>query len=111
MVFRLTAPAVAGDAWVESVIHTFEKGKDGTGPHGIVLKGDRIYGTTFRTVYRLKRPASIGGAWDERVLFRFEKAAAGDGPGGAVTLWNGSVYGTTPEGGTANGGTAFQLTP
>jgi uncharacterized repeat protein (TIGR03803 family) len=47
MLFQLKAPAVAGDAWTEVVLHRFTGGSDGTGPQNLIFGADgALYGTT-----------------------------------------------------------------
>ena len=63
-------------------------------------------GTVFHLVYS-------GGTWNETVLHFFAGAPA-DGAASFSQLVadaNGTLYGTTSQGGTKNGGTAFSLTP
>jgi uncharacterized repeat protein (TIGR03803 family) len=115
-------PAAAG----ETVIHAFAGGKDGSQPlTGLVVRpaGDRLFGTTFNggksksfeegTVYLLVPPTSSGGSWTKRLIHAFQGGPE-DGriPWARLTAGQKRIlYGTTLEGGTADEGTVFQLTP
>jgi uncharacterized repeat protein (TIGR03803 family) len=118
MVFELT-PA-AGGTWTEKVLYSFGNGADGATPYaGLIFDAaDNLYGTTFGggtyalgTVFELT-PAA-GGTWTEQVLHSF----TGNGTDGAYLSAGlildaaGNLYGTTTNGGTIGGGTAFELTP
>jgi uncharacterized repeat protein (TIGR03803 family) len=52
------------------------------------------------------------GSWPENTLYSFGTAQSdGRDPSGNVILGlNGNLYGTTSEGGNANGGTVFAMT-
>ena len=66
------------------------------------------------TAFVLKPPTTAGGTWTYRVLHNFG-VTFGDGtvPMAGLTLHNGSLYGTTYQGGSSGGsaGTVFALTP
>jgi len=49
VVFKLAPPAAAGEAWSESVLHTFTGGVDGAGPLGPIVwdANGVLYGTGF----------------------------------------------------------------
>lgn len=88
---------------------------------GPVLGGDGVlYGTTHNggtaglgTVYSVTPPAVAGGSWSEAVLHTFAGGALdGAGPYASVTPdRQGILYGATFDGGSANGGVVFSLTP
>jgi len=123
-VFQLTPPATAGGGWTGTVLYSFTNTNgDGADPlAGVVMDANGVlYGTTFQggssingggTVYALAPSSSPGGAWMETVLHSFG-ATNNDGrdPGGVVLGNNGALYGTTPFGGSSNGGIAFELAP
>jgi uncharacterized repeat protein (TIGR03803 family) len=120
--FELVPPAMAGEAWTETVLYSFTgqvvQTGDGWNPSsGLVLgAGGALYGTTwyggshdFGTVFRLRPPGSPGGVWTETVLYSFpdyqslpESLTIGD---------QGVLYGTTLAGGSSAAGTIFRLSP
>ena len=127
-VFKLTKNS--SGKWTETVLYNFQAGSDGKNPYGgvtIDAKGD-LYGTTVAggsggacsgdgcgTIYKLTRS---GKSWSESVLYSFTGGKDGAGPGGGVVFdKKGNLYGTTPDGGKANGcggigcGVVYQLTP
>ena len=114
----------SGSGWTENILHSFD-GVDGYGPFGGLTfdsAGD-IYGTTAYaaggngTVFELT-PAG-GGQWNFNTLYYLTSGAAGvPGPVGTLLLdRDGSLYGTTFEGGITGGclgfgcGTLFKLSP
>jgi uncharacterized repeat protein (TIGR03803 family) len=111
--------AVTADAQTFTILHTFEGlkgGKDGKYPIGSLTwgPGGILYGTTQAgggvanagTVFQV----SLSG--QESVLYSFRAAPDGKMPQGAVTLGpDGTLYGTTNEGGSAGYGTVFKLVP
>jgi uncharacterized repeat protein (TIGR03803 family) len=121
-VFKLTRPAAAGDPWRYKVLHLFQDSpSDGSYPMaGLVfdnagnLYGTTSYGGLYRsgTVFKLTPPL-----WTETVIYNFAGGTDGSSPQGGLVFHNGSLYGTTVEGGvgcTISGpgcGTVFQLTP
>jgi uncharacterized repeat protein (TIGR03803 family) len=127
-VFKLT-PHANGKS-TETVLYSFSGGSDGKAPHGGVTldsKGN-LYGTAVAggsggtctgdgcgTVYKLTHS---GGSWNFRVIYNFRGGTDGFGPGGGVVFdKNGNLYGTTPDGGSANGcngigcGVVYKLSP
>ena len=127
-VFEMTPPISKGGAWNESILYSFigyaslATQGDGAFPQAALImdRGGNLYGTTVRgganpacwggcgTVFRL-HPAS--GSWTESVLHRFTGGADGSQPLSSLVLSNGILFGTTYLGGTAGGGTVFELTP
>ena len=125
-VFSLTPSASLGGRWTEAVLYNFTGGRDGGSPTGLVIgTGGVLYGTTSYggagtaicgvgcgTVFALTPPASPGGAWTESVLYNFTGGGDGGAPTSGVVIGSGGVlYGTNSNGGTANAGTVFSLTP
>ena len=113
-VFELTS---GRGMWSETVLHSFS-GSDGATPlSGIVFdRQGNLYGTTsaggangMGAVYRLR---SSGSGWMEEVLYSFTNGADGSTPAGGLILDpSGNFYGATQSGGTAGGGTVFELSP
>jgi len=122
-VFQLTPPAVAGEAWTETILYSFLGAPDGAAPHaGLVLGASGVlYGTTAYggdingtctsgcgTVFSLTPPAAAG-AWTETVLHAFE-GSAGANPFASLTARPaGGFYGTTVNGGASGFGEVFYL--
>jgi len=75
-----------------------------------------LYGTTYGggnfssgTVFEL---TPTGSGWTERVIYNFTFAADGWYPfGGVISDAQGNLYGTTSEGGSADNGVVFKLSP
>jgi len=121
-VFSLTPPSSTGDAWTIAVLYEFTGGKDGAAPESglVVGPGGTLYGTTalgglsdFGAVFSLAPPESPGGAWSETVLYSFTGGNDGGTPfAGLLRATNGTLYGTTYNGGANNnGGVAFAVFP
>jgi len=122
-VYSLTPPASPGAAWTETLLYSFEGGRNGFGPQaGVVMgKDGALYGTTSEggeksclcgTVFRLAPPAAPGGAWRHTVLHRFAGGQDGTTPTGSLAVGsNGELYGTTLRGGTDGSGVVFGVTP
>jgi uncharacterized repeat protein (TIGR03803 family) len=104
-------------SWTEEVLHSFGPSPDGQSPYGAVVadtKGN-LYGTTgsggkgFGVVYRMQ---PNGSSYTESVLYSFEGGNDGANPhAGLIIDKEGALYGTTVDGGSANSGTVFKLTP
>jgi uncharacterized repeat protein (TIGR03803 family) len=118
-VFNVHPPATVCEAalclWDESVLYHFIGGSgDGYNPAGALLfTSGNIYSTTIYggadgagTFYAL---TPSGGGWTESVLYSF--GAGGTHPFSGVALNGGDFYGTTYDGGSLAGGTAYQLVP
>jgi len=125
-VFQLTPPAFPGGPWVETIIHSFDGGPNGTaGPNQLAIDTlGNLYGTTQAgkgagcqssacgRVFTLVRPSSPSGAWGFHVLHRFA-GGIGDGsnPVFGVVLIGNKKYGTTMNGGPNGGGIVYELAP
>ena len=118
IVFMLTlVTSPAAQAQTFSVIHTFTGGQDGGWPYaGLTIDNSgTLYGTTYRygahdagVVYRLKLK---GGNRIFNPIYTFTGGSDGGGPEGRVIVGpNGTLYGTTAEGGNGYG-TVFSLKP
>ena len=109
-----------GGTWNEKIVHTFRhNGTDGNYPNGITHDSSgKLYGTTsaggannWGTVFEISRGAT--GGWGEKILYSFNNNGMdGTLPAAGVTLGaDGSLCGTTSQGGLYNAGTVFRLTP
>jgi uncharacterized repeat protein (TIGR03803 family) len=99
----------------ETVLHSFEvSSQDGKNPRaGVIDAADTLYGTTIHggsascycgTVFKV----TLSGA--EAVLHSFAGEPDGSNPDAGLLNVNGSLYGTTFNGGTADEGTVFAVT-
>lgn len=114
--------ANSGGTWTETVLYSFQGGKDGQTPlAGLAIdsKGT-LYGTAslgggggcYRgcgAVFELKK---TGRSWKETLLHVFKNDGRdGVDPQNPLTLdSSGNLYGTTYEGGTVGNGVVFRLT-
>jgi len=120
-VFSLQPPAAACKAslcpWVETVLHSFAGGADGTYPQFgdlIFDQAGNIYGTTSGggssgdgVVFKLTRS---GSGWTESVIWDFTGGNDGGGIfGGVIFDSAGNLYGTTSFDGSHGYGTVFEL--
>jgi hypothetical protein len=111
VVYKLTR---SGQAWTESVIHTFTGGMDGKTPSGGLVfdASGNIYGVTqaggsnVGVLYEL-RPA--GGTWTESILHNFQLADGNDPIGMLAIDRAGNLYGVTETGGSFNFGVVYGL--
>jgi uncharacterized repeat protein (TIGR03803 family) len=133
VVFELSPPAVAGGAWIETVLHVFTGGNDGASPFARVIfdRNGNLYGTAANggtgtcggsteggcgAVFKLTPPSSGGGAWTETTLHTFTGAVADEGlPYAGVTFGkNGRLYGATSGNNGAKPrqfGTVYKIVP
>ncbi len=120
-VFSLTPPSGGKTAWTESVLYSFgSKSDDGANPYATLLLGKKgiLFGTTMNggsanngTVFELKPPLAGKNLWRESVLYSFLGGADGVNPyAGVITDKQGTLFGTTANGGKY-GGVVFSLTP
>jgi uncharacterized repeat protein (TIGR03803 family) len=106
VVFKITTSAV------ESTLHTFQGGSDGTEPWARLIDVNGIlYGTTMGggahsagTVFRI----TTGGT--EKVLHAFGSGSDGARPFDPLIDVGGVLYGTTAGGGSKSDGTVFRIT-
>ena len=116
-VFKLSPPAVKGQAWTISTVYGFTGGADGGKPYAGVIFGKLgvLYGTTglggaggYGVVFQLP-PGKTGAPWTESVLYSF-----GGGPDGAYPRYGviadtaGNLYGTTGVS-SVNSGVVFKM--
>lgn len=104
----------------KTTLYVFKGGNDGASPIGGLIvdsKGD-LFGTTSGganalctggcgTVFELKKMAA---RYKEKVLYRFGAAPDASVPYGTLIVHNGTLFGTTVDGGGGNG-TVFKLAP
>jgi uncharacterized repeat protein (TIGR03803 family) len=116
VVYELTPRS--GGGYTESPLYAFS-GSDGAYPYnGVVLDtAGNLYGTTAGgglgnagTVFELTKAA--GGSWTESCSYSFQDGSDGAYPyAGLIFDQSGNLYGATTSGGSAGGGTVFELTP
>jgi uncharacterized repeat protein (TIGR03803 family) len=124
VVFELSQ---SGGSWTETVLYNFQGGKDGRNPTSSPMTFDsngNLYGVTglgggsgcpqslrvgCGVLFKLTPPAEGGASWTEKVLHRFAKKT-GTYPDGSLLYLNGSLYGTTADGGANGYGTAYEST-
>jgi uncharacterized repeat protein (TIGR03803 family) len=118
-VFELTPAVTKSGSATETTLWSFS-GPDGSLPSAAVIADSKgnLYGTAALdgangggTVFELSPPASGQTAWTETTLWSFGAGKDGKNPVGDLLIGpNGTLYGTTNWGGTANEGTVFELT-
>ena len=105
-VFRL-------DAHVETVVHSFGSGHDGTYPNGDLIQDPRgnLYGVTgvggthgYGNVFKITPKGR------EIILHTFTGAEGAVPSGGLVRDGRGNLYGTTVSGGANGWGTVYEIT-
>lgn len=106
----------AGGTWTDYTLHPFTCGNDGFSSYGVVFdKIGRLYGTAYAggiyndgVVFSLS-PENVFN-WFEIVLHAFAGGNDGTSPAGNLIFDNnGSILGTTYEGGAHLTGTVFKL--
>lgn len=129
-VYMLQPPPPGQNHWVETVVHGFAGGADGSGPEGSVLidATGNLFGTTSSggsstcsggapgcgIVFELSPPSKGQTNWSETILHIFTGGTDGGGPAATLaTDSSGNLYGTTASGGNAGCGygcgVAFEL--
>ncbi len=108
-VFKITP------AGVETVLHSFGSGADGSQPRAALMQGTDgdFYGTTvYGGTYNLGTVFKITPVGVETVLYSFGGGNDGANPyAGLIQGTDGDFYGTTGSGGTNDAGTVFKITP
>ena len=100
----------------EKVLHRFLTGNDGRGPDAPLIEvkgklyGTTIYGGAYTCVSRCGTVFSITLNGKERVLHSFSKPDGAHPQAGLIDV-DGTLYGTTNEGGTYGYGTVLALKP
>lgn len=116
VVLTTTLPALAQ---TERLLHSFGNGTDGSAPSSTVTfdSSGNLYGQTetggaYGKGIVFQMSPKSGGGWTYRILHSFGNGSDGAGPiFGPILYAGGNLYGTTTQGGTANAGTAFELSP
>jgi uncharacterized repeat protein (TIGR03803 family) len=114
--------ALSAAAQSEFVIFSFaDSANQGSTPTGNLASDavGNLYGTSFQggeffagNVFELVRPVPPHKQWIQKVLYTFTWMEDGGLPSGGVIFDKaGNLYGTTIQGGTANLGTVFRLSP
>jgi uncharacterized repeat protein (TIGR03803 family) len=102
----------------KTVLHSFAGGTDGARPVGdLIAVNGTLYGMTYLggrgpcyysqgcgTVFEITTSGS------ESVIYKFQGGSDGSNPKAGLTNVNGTLYGTTREGGAKNFGTVFTIT-
>jgi uncharacterized repeat protein (TIGR03803 family) len=130
VVFMLRRPTRPGGRWTYHVLHSFSDLSQGFKPMaGLTFDragnlygtaqlggGSGCYGDGCGVIFKLAR--QLGGTWSYAVLYTFRGLGDGGLPQASLTtVANGSLYGTTQNGGVGTGcsglgcGVAFRLTP
>jgi uncharacterized repeat protein (TIGR03803 family) len=126
--FKLTPPPKGKKEWTKTVLYSFTgttNGWDGKYPMAGLIPGPGgvFYGTTnggglygYGTAFKLVPPPDGETTWSEVVIYDFcsqSECADGSYPQDSLLAGpDGSLYGTTSEGGLiVNKGTVFKLTP
>jgi uncharacterized repeat protein (TIGR03803 family) len=119
-VFKLMPPAAGQSAWTLTTLASFSGGRDGRAPAaGLVGDGTgALYGTTSGggsqncgpvgcgTVFQIANTGTLTTIWS------FSGGSDGAYPSGPLLrAETGVLYGTTQEGGSLGGGTAFAIDP
>jgi hypothetical protein len=109
-IFEMSPPASQGGTWAESFT---QAGGVVTFPYGglTIDEVGTLYGATLSSIFQLIPPTSVGGTWTGRTLYIFRGGEDGSGLGGLNLDSKGNIYGVTEHGGTADGGTVFELLP
>jgi uncharacterized repeat protein (TIGR03803 family) len=114
-VYQMTPPVPPSQTWTEKVIWNFG-GPDGEFPQsGVIFDGNgNLLGTALQggafglgDVFQLTRS---GDTWVKSNLYSFHNGTDGYFPiAGLAMDSSGNLYGATSDGGSAGGGTAFEL--
>lgn len=99
----------------EAVLYRFVNVSDGIQPvGGLIDVNGTLYGTTFFGGTHGDAPGtvfSVTTSGTEKVLYSFAGGSDGANPDAALVDVNGTLYGTTSDGGRHDHGTVFALTP
>ena len=100
-------------------LYTFGPPPDGQNPTGVVAANGAFYGTTilggagggYGSVFQLQPPSGAGGTSTENLLYSFHQGDGSQPTGPPVVGPDGTLYGTTENGGTYGYGTVYALQP
>lgn len=95
------------------LLYSFQSGDDAGFPYGRLINvNGTLYGTTYGGGggYEWGTVFSIGTGGTEHVLYRFQAGNDGAHPEAALINLNGTLYGTTYQGGASGAGTVFAIT-
>ncbi|MGB6644325.1 MAG: choice-of-anchor tandem repeat GloVer-containing protein [Candidatus Cybelea sp.] len=102
----------------ERVVHSFGAGTDGENPFADLINvNGTLYGTTLGGGAHCAKHRGCGTVFSittsgaETVLHSFRGSGGGRNPGAGLIDVNGTLYGTTLEGGASDDGTVFSLAP
>lgn len=113
-VFKLNRPTTVGGSWKETILYRFgtnlylpEVGlvADGSG----ALYGVADAGPEYHQIYKLIPPTSGGGAWTKQAVFSWKRFEVPNS--GLLIGADGTLYGTTYQGGTQQAGSVYSLVP
>jgi len=114
-VFEVTR---SGNTYTEKVLYSFPNNfKEGTPRGGVIMDGSgNLFGTASGFVYNAGKVFELsfmpGVGWVETDLYKFQNGDdGGDAEAGLIMDGMGNLYGATAVGGSAGGGTVFELSP
>src|SRR6266478_9776069 len=116
VVYKLTN---SGGTWIQTVIHAFTGGDDGSGAGARVTldRSGNVYGMAptggaygLGTIYKIHKEHN--GAWNLTVIHAITGGADGaSGSAGRVVLRHGRLFGAASAGGIYGSGVVFELRP
>ncbi len=126
LVFELSPPSSSGGTWTYTAIYSFDDQTNfagGCDPNGLLTgPNGSFYGTASScgannggVVFKLTPPANGVGEWTQTLVHTFsalKTTSDGNVPDSRLVHRKGGVlFGTTYQGGSANLGTVYELTP
>jgi uncharacterized repeat protein (TIGR03803 family) len=119
LVFKLNPPDNPGASWRLQIIYEFTGGNDGSGPQGLITDGlGNLYGAAVNdgtwgsgTVFQLTPPPAPGSPWTETTLYNFNGTDGASPIGELIRDKTGNFFGVTWNGGPADIGTVYRLSP
>jgi uncharacterized repeat protein (TIGR03803 family) len=104
--------AVLPDANGYALLYSFKSGEDAGYPYdSLTPLGGALYGTTYGGGggYEWGTIFKVSTTGEEHVLYRFKAGNDGAHPYAGLIVVNGTLYGTTYQGGTSGAGTVFSV--
>ncbi len=100
----------------EHVLYSFKNAPDGQNPEGglVALNGAFYSATQFGGAYGFGTVFKVSASGVEKVIYSFnanQSPPDGGNPVGDLAVVNGTLYGTTLNGGSSNHGTVFKVSP